>query len=653
METNQPTIGLPVDTETVQAPHGATAGDLLRSLRNPPEEGWHSYPFRVFVTSAVSRSFGRHHLAVYHVATRTLQVGADTVDGPIPLSVVDTEAPDASTAALMSAEVWLRPAPLRDAGVAPGDSILWCWRELHPGKTTLLHNGAALLPYVYFECLIGLRYATQRSGPLPPAGVGKVADMCAASRQGRGRQPQRTPGWHFRGEYETAERCGWMKMMFRSPPFVQAVKALKVDNDPEPLLEYLNDPHTFGGELMQRRQMPTTVLVRLVRRIARGALIVTDCRHVVLDGDEVVTTSDNYTYCPECAEMHFVTTVEGYTEHLDDVYYWERDGCYHADAEPEDEPEDEDDDDDEDSRLLASWGASTAYLGHDKSFVPSPHGDFTMGIELEVETVGSRADDLSRCDDHFSAALKDTRRYAMFKKDGSLDEYRGFEIVTAARRLADHMQAFGTWSPPRDLRAWDADRSCGMHVHVDSRAFTALSLGRFMQLYNDPDNEVFIKAIAGRHPSDDKDAENYAVAVSVDNDGRSSVNPARATKKAGNTRYEMVNLTNLTKGEADRLKLRANRDCKGDYSTVEVRVFKATTRRARLLAQIEFVHATVIYCRTAGNHELNGRAFLKWLATTAGQYKYLARWFDVFVPKATKQRPTVARNQPVNFVETI
>jgi hypothetical protein len=192
-----------------------------------------------------------------------------------------------------------------------------------------------------------------------------------------------------------------------------------------------------------------------------------------------------------------------------------------------------------------------------------------------------------------------------------------------------------------------------MHVHVDSRAFTALSLGRFMQLYNDPDNAVFIKAIAGRHPSDDKAAESYAAAVSVDNDGHSSVNPASATKKAGDSRYEMVNLTNLTEGEADRLKLRAHRDCKGNYSTVEVRVFKATTKRARLLAQIEFVHATVIYCRTAGNHELNGRAFLKWLATTAGQYKYLARWFDVFVPKATKQRPTVARNQPVNFVETI
>ena len=192
-----------------------------------------------------------------------------------------------------------------------------------------------------------------------------------------------------------------------------------------------------------------------------------------------------------------------------------------------------------------------------------------------------------------------------------------------------------------------------MHVHVDSRAFTALSLGRFMQLYNDPDNDVFIKAIAGRHPGDDKDAENYAAAVSVDNDGRSGVNPAIATKKAGKTRYEMVNLTNLTKGEADRLKLKVLRDCKGGYSTVEVRVFKATTKRARLLAQIEFVHATVIYCRTAGNHELNGRAFLKWLATTAGQYKYLARWFDVFVPRATKQRPTVARNQPINFVETV
>lgn len=647
METNQPTIGLPVATKTVQAPRGANARDLLRSIVNPPE-GWHSYPFRVFVTSADSAPFGRHHVAVYHTATRTLQVGAFSVGGPIPLCVVDTEAPDA---ALMAAEAWLRYAPMRGAGVAPSGSILWCWRELHPGKTTLMPNGAALLPYVYFECLAGLRYTVHRSGHPAPAGEGRVVDMCKASQQGWGHS-HRTHGWRFHGEHETAERCGWMKKMFRSRPFVQAVKALKVDGDHEPLMEYLNDRITFGGELMQRRQMPTSVLVRLVRRVSEGALTVTDCRHVVLDGDEVTTTSGSYTYCPRCADRHFITTAEGDIEHSDDVYYWDRDGCYHTYEEPE-EVCDDDDDDDEDSPLLSSWGASTAYLGHDKSFVPSPHGDFTMGIELEVETVGSRAGDLSRCDDHFSAALKGTRRYAMFKRDGSLDEYKGFEIVTAARRLSDHMQAFGTWSPPRDLRAWDADSSCGMHVHVDSRAFTALSLGRFVQLYNDPDNAVFIKAIAGRHPSYDKAAENYAAAVSVDNDGHSGVNPASATKKAGETRYEMVNLTNLTEGEADRLKLRASRDCKGDYSTVEVRVFKATTKRARLLAQIEFVHATVIYCRTAGNHELNGRAFLKWLATTAGQYKHLARWFDVFVPKATKQRPTVARNQPVNFAETI
>jgi hypothetical protein len=225
----------------------------------------------------------------------------------------------------------------------------------------------------------------------------------------------------------------------------------------------------------------------------------------------------------------------------------------------------------------------------------------------------------------------------MFKRDGSLSETRGFEIVTAARRLGDHIDTLRQWEPHSDLRAWTTG-SCGTHVHIDSRAFTALSLGKFLQLYNDPANKQFIRAIAGRHPDSDSSASSYARRHGTP----LTMNPASIKKGAGTTRYHMVNLTNLSHSEQRRLKQDATRDCKGDYSTVEVRIFRATLKKERLLAQIEFAHASVAFCRVAGNHQLNGPAFLAWLGTCAGHYKHLARWFGVNLPRPTKQRPTVA-----------
>jgi hypothetical protein len=227
----------------------------------------------------------------------------------------------------------------------------------------------------------------------------------------------------------------------------------------------------------------------------------------------------------------------------------------------------------------------------------------------------------------------------MFKRDGSLDDSRGFEIVTAARRLADHIEAFKKWQPYDGLRSWDAG-CCGMHVHIDSRAFTALTLGKLLQFYNDPANERFIRSIAGRHPDTDSQAKTYAARLDCERP-----NPARIKKGAGSSRYKIVNLTNLTASEQKRLGVDVCRDSKGSYSTVEIRVFRGSLKKERLLAQIEFAHASVVFCRVAGMHELNGPSFITWLGSVAGQYKNLARWFGVYVPRPTKQRPAPAAHQ--------
>ena len=338
------------------------------------------------------------------------------------------------------------------------------------------------------------------------------------------------------------------------------------------------------------------------------------CGHVFHhdDGNSVYDGDDHV--CDYCLSEDYVW-VEDRDEYWyrHDAYYHESSDAYYSYS------EDVEDDDDERSGL-SSWGASTEYLKHDKSFKPSPTGDFTMGIELEVEATESRKERVSECADYFNASYS----YAMFKSDGSLDGQLGFEIVTAARRLGDHIKMFKDWEPV-ELTSWDAG-NCGMHVHIDSRAFTPLTLGKFLMFFNSPDNAQFIRDIAGRHPTFDNQAQSYAATI----DKNYVNNPERVKKSSHDnaSRYRMVNVTNLTNSEQSRLGLYVKRQSKGDYSTIEVRIFRGTLRKDRLLAQIEFAHAAVAFCRSASWQEMDGDAFKHWLSVTEG-YPHLRRWYGV------------------------
>ena len=366
--------------------------------------------------------------------------------------------------------------------------------------------------------------------------------------------------------------------------------------------------------------------------------VMPSCGHVEERED---TTSDHNgeDYCESCAEALVMIDDEYY--HRDHVYYWESDGAYHTEEEPEDYDSDEDQ-----SNALVSWGTGVDHiLDHDKSFVPSATGDFTMGVELETETSERH---------RYHDAIDDTQayfgKYACLKQDGSLGG-NGFEIVTAARRLDDHIARFKQWEPARGMQAWNAG-NCGMHVHIDSRAFTSLTLGKFLMLFNLSANAQFIRGIAGRHPLQDKQAKDYAAQDTC----TPQDTPVTVKGSTFTSRYRIVNLTNLTGAESNRLNVDVDRDCKGAYSTVEVRIFRATLNKARLLAQIEFTHAAVMFCRVTPWHQMNGDAFKSWLETVAPRYKHLARWFGINLPKVNKkndpQRSVLtASTEPVSTTE--
>jgi hypothetical protein len=323
-------------------------------------------------------------------------------------------------------------------------------------------------------------------------------------------------------------------------------------------------------------------------------------------------------YC-DCCVQDTDVVVETY----DTGILMEREAAYFCDNneeyyehEPDDEYDDNDEDDDTDTSRLMSYRTNILkVLSKDDSFESSAFGEFHMGIELELATNGFVDEAVTDLRDQ----LGDD--YIICKSDGSLPS-GGVEIVTTPRGLADHIKRFKAWQVSSLYRAWNTG-VCGMHVHLDSHAFTRMTLGKFIVFINDAKNAEFIRKIAGRHPHIDSQAQSYCAA-----EGQEVLNnPSKALKGKSTNRYYMVNTTCLRRAEAERLGVHYVGE--RQFDTVELRIFRASLKKERLLAQIEFTHAVVMFCRIASMRDLDGVSFLKWLKTIDNRYPHLSDWYGI------------------------
>ena len=355
---------------------------------------------------------------------------------------------------------------------------------------------------------------------------------------------------------------------------------------------------------------------------AMGDMNITHCDCGHYEDSDNTHDVRNDTWCDSCFDDDAVF-VEDENEYWprDDAYYSESRDAYYSYDRDEDDDNDDDDDYDREERNQPIMSYSTNVLnvlGNESGIKSSHFGEFTMGIELEM-TSGDH-------DTHESAELVRSRLgsdYCIIKSDGSLP-HNGFEVVTSPQGLSVHIDKFKAWEIDPAYRAWNTGK-CGMHVHIDSRAFTQLTLGKFLMFINSNGNVDFIRKIAGRHPSVDDQARSYCAAE------HQSIltNPKKAVKGKSGERYRMVNMCNLGSREAHRLGLSMDNSYNGKYNTVELRIFRASLKKERLLAQIEFTHASVMFCRVASWRDLNGASFIKWLKTVAGQYPALVKWYGV------------------------
>ena len=235
---------------------------------------------------------------------------------------------------------------------------------------------------------------------------------------------------------------------------------------------------------------------------------------------------------------------------------------------------------------------------------------FHLGFELEIEV----KDNYSRSEisENVYNAVGSN---AYMKDDGSLNY--GFEIVSHPHTLKE-FENFN-WSILKQLkktcRSWDTD-TCGLHVHVSRSGFgdlfdrehfestrayhSAVALSRqahelrFMKLIYD--NERQVKRISGRSSS-------YA---SFEDKGQLVQKIKWGTQNNG--RYSAVNTEN--------------------DSTIEVRVFRGSLRKERVMSAIEFVHSAVEYTRDL---KVNGKdKSLSWLK------------FAGFISKNTDKYPNLA-----------
>ena len=356
-----------------------------------------------------------------------------------------------------------------------------------------------------------------------------------------------------------------------------------------------------------------------------------DCGHIEETGETHEVRND--TWCHSCFQDEAVH-VEDRDEYWprDDAYYHESDDLYYS-YEEEYDNDDDDDNDDEPSNLLSYSTNVLRHVEPDASITSSPFGNFTMGVELEM--CSGRNMSMREAIDDVRSELGES--YCVCKSDGSLPG-DGFEVVTAPRGLDEHIRRFKAWDVNSSYRAWNAG-TCGLHVHVDSRAFTPMTLGKFLMFINDDNNADFIRSLAGRHPKTDSQARHYCAA----DDQSLLTNPKTAVKGKDSSRYRMVNVCNMDRSEMNRLGIDHYKfDTSGrKFNTVELRIFRASLKKERLLAQIEFTHAAVMFVRSASYRDLTHGAFKGWLARSYALYPHLAAWYEV-APKKKANPNAVA-----------
>jgi hypothetical protein len=215
-----------------------------------------------------------------------------------------------------------------------------------------------------------------------------------------------------------------------------------------------------------------------------------------------------------------------------------------------------------------------------------------MGFELEMEAPQADEDEDGYPSDSDRENLIDQcggpcGEDYILKHDGSLDY--GIELVTVPYTLSEHRaRDWGKTLSKFSNRGCQSStvNTCGFHVHVNKRALTPLVIGKMLVFLNNVSTRRFVEVVGQRQPN------SYC---------RASAKKISDSKKR-TEKYEVLNI-------------------KG--STVELRFFKGNLNPKRVLKNLEFTHALVMFCRQCSIKDSeNHRAFLAYITSAAHKATY-------------------------------
>lgn len=288
-----------------------------------------------------------------------------------------------------------------------------------------------------------------------------------------------------------------------------------------------------------------------------------------------------------------------------------------------------------------------------------------LGIELEVERKNSTPAKIERL------VIADLGKdYAILKSDSSLDN--GFEIVTAPATIGYHLKSWDKFfdkenGSARFLSSY-ANGRCGMHVHIDRKCMTPMHLAKLTAFLNNIENREFLTTIAGR--ASDRFAKfteektfsikaKFISSISALNKELINAKPERkkeiqdqmaklrsSAARGANDIHDMLN--NITYNSRDYKNSCVNL---AKLDTVEIRIFKGNVSKIGMLKNLEFVHASVEFCREATfrtksldaaeieerilkrkentDYTLHHTYFMDWLSKdTTGNYNNLKLWLQ-------------------------
>lgn len=230
----------------------------------------------------------------------------------------------------------------------------------------------------------------------------------------------------------------------------------------------------------------------------------------------------------------------------------------------------------------------------------TPKNSLCFGVELEMEHVDDSEDTDSSDDAERQSELvirlggrtggKVSGSYLLMN-DGSLGD-SGVELITSPYTLEYHQTKFG-WkellTPMQGYaRSGAGTTKCGMHVHVNRKALSALTLGKMLVFVNSNANTALIERVAQRNT--ERWAKRYAKSIANGKDETSD-------------KYEALHLSE---------------------KTVEFRIFRGNLRPDRVLKNIEFCHSVAVYCRQASTKAVETYSdYVQWLGKNRSAYPNL------------------------------